>query len=215
MTSRRVRRGWISALAVGLAGLVMATACAPGDDFSYVSNRDAGLYFRVPGQWTVFDLDGTEGRPDAVTPARPWTRGIDASPLPSEGNLTNPVPLAPTGLAEIQPVRIRQDEVNLSTLRALALEGEADPLTLVEEGDEAIEIVRLEDIALRDGFRGQRLVFNLQLEGDRFVTIDQTALLNNELTAIYRLLLRCESQCYENHRGAIDGVVDSWTIEPA
>src|SRR4029453_17726055 len=72
----------------GIAALVAAalslTAC--GTDYHYVSNRDSGAYFKVPGHWEVYGTDEllqTEDRwlsdeeGDARTAAI-WLRGVAA-----------------------------------------------------------------------------------------------------------------------------------------
>jgi len=206
-------RGFLAGVATAVALGALATACG-SSGYEYVSNNDAGLYFRVPGDWTVFDVDTTAGRPDAVVPSSPWIRVLDASTRPDESNYLEAVPTAPVGIAEIQPLELRRDDVNLSTLRALALDNQGDPVRMVEEGSNPnIELVSLDDVSTADGFRGERLVFNEQVAPGQYVTIDQTALMNNDLTQIYRLLLKCESTCYEDHRSEIDGIVDSWTID--
>jgi hypothetical protein len=191
-----------------------AGACGGDSGYDYVSNTGAGLYFRVPNDWTVFDVDTGAGRPDAIVPQSPWIRVLDASPNPTETNFLADVPTSPVGIAEIQPLQLRRDDVSLSELRALALDGQGDPVRLVEEGSNPnLELVSLEDVSTADGFRGERMVFNLQVTPGQYVTIDQTALMNNDLTEIYRLLLKCESACYEDHRSEINGIVDSWTID--
>jgi hypothetical protein len=205
-------RGTLVVLVVALA--FGAVACGGDSGYDYVSNNGAGLYFRVPNDWTVFDIDTNAGRVDAVVPASPWIRVLDASATPSESNYLADIPTDPVGIAEIQPLQLRRDAVNLSALRALALDGQGDPVQLVEEGSNPnIELVSLEDRSTSDGFRGERMVFNFQVSPGQYVTIDQTALMNNDLTEIYRLLIKCESACYEDHRSEINGIVDSWTID--
>jgi hypothetical protein len=195
------------------AGLLLA-AC--GDSgYQYVENTDAGLYFRVPDSWTVLEVEESEtGRPDAVN-ASPdaWIRLIDRSPTPGAGNYQASLPAFPVGLASVTPVESAEarDSLDYATLRSYLL-GE-DPLVLADQADSTLELVDGYDITTDEGFRGQRLVYSVEVEGGRYITYDHTALVNDQTTEVYQLALKCEATCYEDNRDEIDAIVESWTID--
>lgn len=204
-----------AALGVGLA------ACG-GSGYEYVSNDSAGIFFRVPDDWSVIDVetdDGTLGRPGVPLD---WVRVVDSSPVPTATNYLTPVPTSPVGIAVVEPVETatQRDELSLEMLRTYALSGyveetdtPVDPLALNQEADGLVEVVDGYDINLAGGFHGQRIVFELEVEPGQVVTIDQTALVDPDTTEVYRLLIKCEAHCYADRRAEIDAIVDSWTID--
>jgi hypothetical protein len=206
-------RGLLAVVAAAVAFGALS-ACG-GSGYEYVQNDDAGLYFRVPDSWTVLEVEETDsGRPaPAVATPDPWLRLIDRSPTPGAGNYQASLPGYPVGLASVRAVESAEarDGLDYATLRSSVL-GE-DPLVLADEPGGTLELVDGYDITTDEGLRGQRLVYSVQVEGDRYVTYDHTALVNENTTEVYELLLKCEATCYEANRGEIDDIVDSWTIE--
>jgi hypothetical protein len=118
------------------------------------------------------------------------------------------------GIASVEavPDQGTRDTLDYEALRGLAYGG-TDPYTESCEEDSTIQLVDLYDVTESDSVRGQRVIFTVRGEDGRYVTYDQTAMVNNITTEIYRLLLKCESTCYERNRDEIDDIVDSWTID--
>jgi hypothetical protein len=170
----------------------------------------------VPEDWSVLEVSSTEtGRPEAVDdPADAWIRLIDRSPTPGAANYEAPAPVYPVGLASVEPVpsSAARDALDYVALRSLAYGG-TDPVEAAEAEGDDVQIIDLYDITESDTVRGQRVIFTVHGDDGSYVTYDQTALVNNITTEIYRLLLKCESTCYERNRGEIDDIADSWTIE--
>ena len=77
--------------------------------------------------------------------------------------------------------------------------------------DETGELVEYEELQLDGGFRGIRLVANLDVDGKR-MTIDQTALVDQATSKLYALLVSCSNVCFDDNKGEISKVVDSWTV---
>lgn len=209
MKGRAVLAGLSVVAALGLAGC--------GDNgYEYVANDDAGLYFRVPDDWAVLEVDTTDtGRPTAIgDPIEAWTRLLDDSPTPGPANFAAAVPAYPVGVAIVEavPDQATRDTLDYATLRGLA-NGGTDPYEQSFTEGSNVQLVDLYDVTESDSVRGQRVIFTVAGEDGSFVTYDQTALVNNITTEIYRLLLKCESTCYERNRGEIDDIVDSWTVE--
>jgi hypothetical protein len=206
--------------------LVGLTACAAlglsacgGSGYEYVSNDDAGLYFRVPEGWSVFEISGEdEGVPepiDLTSTDGNWYRVLDRSPSPAPGNFVNPLPIYPVGVASVEAVGTfeTRDELDYAMLRSFALGGVEDPLELADTADSGVQLIDYEDVTTSGGVRGERIVFTVEQEDGSLLTFDQTAVVDPETTEVYRLLLKCEAHCYESNRDEIDEIVESWTIE--
>ncbi|HEY5888495.1 MAG TPA: hypothetical protein VIT24_12245 [Acidimicrobiales bacterium] len=209
---------------VGIVGVALGLSLAAcgGSGYEYVSNDEAGIFFKVPDDWSVIDVDtddGTLGRPGVPLD---WVRVVDSSSAPTVTNYRTPVPADPVGIAVVEPVETasQRDALSLEMLRTYALSGyvaetdaPVDPLALNQEADGPLEMIDGYDINLDGGFHGQRIVFDLEIEPGQVVTIDQTALVDPETTEVYRLLIKCEAHCYADRRAEIDDIVDSWTID--
>ena len=64
------------------------------------------------------------------------------------------------------------------------------------------------------GAHGVHVVFSyVPASGGAEETIDQTALFSGGKNAVYLLLVRCSSTCFEQNRDAIDSVTASYTIQ--
>jgi hypothetical protein len=192
------RAGW-GAWAIVLPALL--AACG-GSGFEYVTNSDEGLFFKIPSSWA--SLPHAEAEEDGV-----WARIVDGADDPAADHLDERLPAAPVGLAQVVPVGSQRDAVSLQFLRSLSFG--ADPLELAQQGD--IRVLRRDDIVTEAGFRGERIAVTIPLDGGDEVTIDQIAMVDAATTTLYRLVIKCEAACYEAHRGEIDQIVDSWTLE--
>lgn len=225
MASGRKARAVLAGLTVVAA---MGLASCGGTGYEYVSNTDEGLFLRVPDGWSVIDVDtddGTLGRPGVPLD---WVRVMDSAPAPAATNYTTAVPAYPVGITAVEPVETfaQRDGLSLEALRSYALANYltpdpndptgagTDPLNLDQEADGPVEVVDFDDsVTFEGGYRGQRIVFDLELDDGQVVTIDQTAVVDVDTTEVYRLLIKCEAQCYADRRAEIDDIVDSWTIE--
>ena len=52
----------------------------------------------------------------------------------------------------------------------------------------------------------------VKIGNGKTITIDQTALLDQATTKVYALLVSCSDKCFEENRGEINKVVESWTV---
>lgn len=206
------------AVLIGLAacGLLGLTGC--GDSgYEYVSNRDAGLHFRVPDTWEVIEVDDSDdGIPETIGTAEgDWLRVLDRSPSPAVGNFVADLPLYPVGVASVVPLATLddRDQLDYATLRAMAMGGTEDPLDLASTDGSGVELVSIDDITTGEGLRGERIVFTMTQDDGSLLTVDQTAMVDPQTTEVYRLLLKCEAHCYESNRDEIDDIAASWTID--
>jgi hypothetical protein len=138
-----------------------------------------------------------------------WARVVDRAAAPTADHLDERLPLAPVGLAQVVPVGGQRDAVSLRFLRSMSFG--ADPVELAQQGD--VRVLRRDDIVTDAGFRGERIAVTIPLQDGEEVTIDQIAMVDAATTTLYRLVIKCEAACYEAHRGEIDQIVDSWTLE--
>ena len=204
---------------VAVVGAVAAgSAACSTSGYTYVKNSGEGAFFKVPDDWKLYKLDPNALPDDRPFPAGadqvdgPWRVVFDSDKKPDVTHFTEDIPEAVVGQAEISPIGegIR-DQVSNIDLRALALNGTADPIALYQQGSTDIEIVKYEDLTTSEGLRGNRIVLNKLVNGS-YVTIDQIALVDPGTTTLYRFVVKCSSKCYLQHRNEIDTVVDSWQI---
>jgi hypothetical protein len=202
---------------VGLAACVALGLVGCSDSgYEYVSNSEAGLYFKVPDGWSVLEVDDAEsGVPEPAGSVDSWLRLLDRSPSPGVANFNASLPLYPVGVASVASVGTLddRDQLDYATLRAMATNGVDDPLLLASTDDSGVQLVSIEDITTDEGLRGERVIFNQEQDDGSTLTIDQTAMVDPQTTEIYRLLLKCEAHCYESNRSEIDEIADSWTID--
>jgi hypothetical protein len=207
--ARTVLVGLAACAALGL------TACSDSG-YEYVSNGEAGLYFRVPDGWSVLEVDDAEtGVPEPAGAVDSWLRLLDRSPRPGVENFNAPLPLYPVGVASVEQIQSldARDQLDYATLRAMATNGIDDPLELASTADSGVQLISINDITTDEGLRGERVVFTMDQDDGSQLTVDQTAMVDPQTTEVYRLLLKCEAHCYESNRDEIDDIADSWTID--
>ena len=210
-TFSKLRRPTMLVLLIATVGSL--AACS--SPYTYVENTDANTYFKVPKEWRLFDEDEIfAGNIGNMTPQQEaairranWLVAFDANPRPSISHLlmtTN----YPNGMARVTDLSDEvRDVFSFAVLRNVIFPIDE---TLTQD-PEAVEILRIQDLALEDGFRGSRMIFNIR-RGERFLTVNQTALVDSETKSLYLLVVGCESHCYVQHQKAIDDVVQSWTV---
>lgn len=214
----RGRRG--PGLAPALAGLLLAACGAP--QYEYVKNSEHKIYFRVPATWKEIDqaaltsalidepADSARGR--ALRELN-WLKAYDASPNPDVDHLLGIRTDEPAVLARVMelPERAR-GAVSLDLLRDIFL-----PVTETAREQqqrtriEGFELLRDEVLTPGNGLRGIREVFNYRIGGVT-QTFDQTALVNDDASKIYLLVVRCSATCYAERGDELRDVVSSMTV---
>ena len=154
-----VRRA--GALLLGMAVASGLAACGEADN-EYVANNDAGLFVRLPADWTVYEVanDNPAADPRTDVDAGRWRVVFDASDSPSRAHLEQPVPDAPVGFVEIVPTAMLEG-AQLSShaaLRSMLLGGQADPLDPSSDVD--VEVLDYEEVDLGHHW-GNRIVAKL------------------------------------------------------
>ena len=204
-----------------LAGALVLAACG-GSGEQYVKNGEDHAYFRVPGEWKLYDekhvIDNTddlsEEQRDKIL-ENTWRTAFDASPDPELRNLFSGSARYPTGFALVQPLSGQsQDEVS-----DLAMRNQFVPVDEALEGGQG-DLLAYEMLNLDDGFHGIRFRARIHSdpesqiysEGPAF-TFEQISLLNQAKDKMYSMFVMCSSKCFEGHTDRITRVIDSWTVE--
>jgi hypothetical protein len=210
-----------SALALALVtGSVLLSSCAR-PDFQYAAQRpgDApagSVFFKVPPSWNEFPASqitraqsewSSDPTAKAALDVTAWQAAYDASIQPSLGNvLGRGVPDQPTLYASLR--RLYPDEAGAANAAALR-----DMVVPVSTLGSTVRMLR-DDAVTQGGVSGVHLVFSYAAAaGAPEQTIDQTAYLSEGNDAVYLLLVRCSTACYDNHRDEISTVTSSFTIQ--
>jgi hypothetical protein len=203
-----------AAVLVAVAGILVA-GCA-GSGYHYVKNSDDKTYFKVPDKWRLYDektiidrlggnLSAQEKRAQRVGA---WQVAFDGNPQPSLRHLADAGAPYPSGIAIVRQLTFDDaDSTSLQSLRNyfFDIDGALDA--------QAATIRQYRNLQFDGGFHGIRMVAELQLEGGSVIDINQTAVVDQETSKVYLLLVTCDRTCYTKNRSAINSVVDSWTIK--
>jgi len=206
------------ALLLGLC--VLLPACG-SSGYEYVTNKDKGLYLKIPDSWQQVPLQVDNSRPDNVFTSRPWQVLLDSSASTASPSHFEDLNVGePVGKAVVLPLETNDPRwtVSITFLRSGVLapitgDNTVDPLQLISDGNTDIELVDYQELANDDGYWGTHTVVNVHVQGDRWVTIGEIAETDTAMKNIYRLTVLCEASCYEDHLDEINRIFDSWTLE--
>lgn len=199
----------IRAVALLALGGALA-ACGGGRDNEYVQQTEAGLFVRLPADWTTFQL--LEGDPTVdprVDPAGgAWQVLIDGSASPSRQHLEQVLPDEPLGIVQIEPTPAGTGPTSHLQLRSLL---QFDPLAGDPLEDPSLDVVDYAEFDDGDFF-GNRLVVDRETD-EGTMRITQIAAVDVGSNRVYSFRLFCTPDCYDDHEREIEDVVDSFTLE--
>ena len=207
-----------SSVLVAMGSLLLVTACSRGD-FAYVEQRDEGVYFKIPNEWSVFEtreyrangpsLD--EFIENGVTPAPgSWQVVIDAGPEPTASNVQSLVNSFPVAVAEVAPLtEATRDVVSTAFLRSSYLGW--DPVSPPEQFQSLV--LELDRDIVQDGLRGNRHRFALEVAQGTRTVVDTIVLTDAENSKIYRFSVFCEEACFRANSDLIYEIISSFTVE--
>jgi hypothetical protein len=203
------------ALGVCAGVLALALVGCTGSGFQYVSSSETNTVFKVPEDWTLYSEDDVfEFRPPDLSPqqeaanrASQWIMAFDGAEPPSLEHLFAQSSKQPAGYAKVRV--LSDEERDTYSLRSLRNE-EFEIDRLVKE--QRIELISDDDVVIDNGFAGSRVVFNVR-QGDGFVTVNQTGLVDSQTRVLYLFLIGCDAGCYSKNEEVISEVVGSWTIK--
>jgi hypothetical protein len=212
-------------VAVLVVVVALGAAACGTPEFTYVKNSDQKTYFRVPRDWRETGTDTLDNvlsgtNPDSATAEMRqklwWSVAYDASAYPTaEHLLTDRVTAEPIVYARVaQLTKTQQNAVSLDLLRnvflpvtADAREAAAGTIALTD-----FELVHDEVLTQSGGLHGVRVIFDYVLGGGVLHTFDQTALVNNDGSKLYLLIIRCSTSCYRERSGELDEIAKSFTV---
>lgn len=212
--------------AIALAVVVGTGGCAP-PAFTYVKNSGQKTYFKVPYEWhetKTSSLDDmlTGTNPDsASSQARQqawWSVAYDAASYPAASHLiSQSTTEQPIVYARISPLSQAQaNQVSLDMLRNAFLPVTDDARQAADQnggtGLTGFELVNDQVLTPSSGLRGVRVVFDYQLGSGVMHTFDQTALVNNDGSKLYLLIIRCSASCYRARSSEMDTIAKSFTV---
>ncbi len=197
---------------------LLFTGCAKPSKI-YPSDKKEGVFFALPQGWqkisqkalsaqeATSQVSGAAERAASVI----WQEAYSTSSLyDAKTVLSLKTPEAP-----IVYVRVRSllgDEINsvsYNSLRDLIV-----PVTAWANGTNQaphFEISNDEE-RVEKGARGVHSVFQFSQGDGVLQTFDQTALLSNDHSKIYILLIRCSTTCYDKQRTALEKIAASFTV---
>jgi hypothetical protein len=203
-----------------LVSLGVLTVGCSTPDRNFVLDERTQVFVKVPPSWHIFgqdELPGSSGlEADTGSPV------VFRSAFAADVNAGVPQGLedfdssSPVGYTVVLLLdENEQDTVSMASLRNKLL-----PIDAIEQEDpQALELVANEVLYDR-GFRGQRVVFDLRSTEDlsdpygHAVRLAQSFYLGPTGSVAYYLIVGCTVDCYERDRGAIDDVIQSWSVYP-
>lgn len=207
----------LACLGAGL-GAVLAACGAPQNH--YVAQKPGAapagsVYFTVPHSWTAFPSASitaaesgwaaADASMKSVLDATTWQEAFDASDRPDLGHvLGTGATDAPTVYASLRTL-YSGESATTASLR--------DMVVPVSTLGSAVTVVR-EDQLTQGGAQGVHLVLSYRpTDGAPEETIDQTSYLSDGKDAVYLLVVRCTTACYDAFADQIRSVTSSYTIQ--
>jgi hypothetical protein len=215
----------VGATAIAVVAVVAgAAACAP-PEYTYVKNSGAKTYFKVPHTWHQIGTDDLDAALSGTNPDSAaasirqqlwWSVAFDASADPAPTHLlTNGVTDQPIVYARVaQLTESQQNAVSLDMLRDSFLPVTEDARQAAAEALplEGFELLHDEVLTPANGLHGVRVVYDYELGFGVLHTFDLTALVNNDSSKLYLLIIRCSTSCYRERAGELDTIAKSFTV---
>lgn len=207
-----------SFLTFALVSTLLLTGCGTPSK-TYATNKDAGVYFSLPHSWKKIsqtELSAREGTSTAAGAADRLASVIWQEAYSPKLDLTPADVLSlKTSDAPIVYVRVRDlngDEIN--SISYNALRNIIVPLTSWFDGTGTVPAfdISVDEERVEKGGRGVHSVFWYQANDGTSQTINQVALLSNDHTRIYILIVRCSKKCYADNQDVLEEISNSFTV---
>lgn len=206
MTSRGV--GVVVAAATSLS---LLAACGNERDNTYIENANAGVFVRLPLDWTVFPVeDGNPVADPAVDLSfGPWRVLVDGATSPSRSHLEEAAPDEPVGFAFVTPLSGSDFVPSMATLRSLATPDNSDPLDGSVPG---LVVEEYDEIDLGHAW-GNRITAEVPQPGGSLLKFTQLAFVDDGSNRITVFMLGCSTTCFDDHADEIRDSISSFTLE--
>ena len=203
------RKSRAAAAAAFAAALALGACGSPSA--KYITNRDMGVYLKVPSRFTVFDLElagpvlaalGTQ----VVTLT--WSVGFDGSSQPARSHFDEASPDSPVGTLKIIPIADKKIDHSIAGLMSL--------LSTVQKADGTtaqFEVSDVGELSFPSGHWGVRMRVELPVSTGGIVPAERLALFDSGGTLIYLLDVRCSEQCFEREASTIADIFQSLTMK--
>jgi hypothetical protein len=179
----------------------------------------------VPHDWQQTGTDSLDDmlsgtNPDSARKAARqrtwWSVAYDADATPDARHLLiNGVTAEPIVYARVSPLtETQQNAVSLDLLRNIILPVTADAREAAGANSDLTDFELLHDevLAPASGLHGVRVVFDYVLGSGVMHTFDETALVNNDNSKLYLLMIRCSTACYQARFSELDTIATSFTV---
>ncbi len=214
----RSRAGWAATLA-----LVAALIGCGAPEYTYVTNSTDRTYLRIPNTWRPIDeraLDeaiGLDPTSDDIQDGF-WLEGYDADAKPSPDHLFGQHSAAPAVFIGVRAVpEPARGQISLDLLRDLFR-----PVSAAARQEESMnpassftnfELMEDQVLTPGDGLRGVHVVYRYRIGGGPVQVFDQIAYVNDDASKLYMFYVRCSTECYQQRKQEIAGVVASFTVQ--
>jgi hypothetical protein len=208
-----------------VVGAILVVAACGAPEFTYVKNSGQKTYFKVPHEWHE---TGTDSLDDQLSRANPdsaaaaarqqswWSVAYDADGHPNAQHLVT------SSVTYVPIVYVRVAQLNATQRNKVSLDMLRDIFLPVTEGTRAaaaptseltdFELVHDEVLTPANGLHGVRVIYDYELPNGVLHTFDETALLNNDSSTLYLLLIRCSTACYRERAAELDTIATSFTV---
>jgi hypothetical protein len=207
MTSRRkgVRSG------IALAAAIVFVACGGTRDNNYLENADAGVFARLPVDWTVFPSEDGNPVADPRMDLRygAWRAYVDGAPDPSRSHFEERTPDDPVGVVLVTPLEGTEFEPTFAGLRSLASPDGSDPLAGPVPG---LAVEEYDEIDLGHAW-GSRITTNYAQPDGTHLKITQLAFIDDGGNRLILFTLGCSAECFDDFSSDIAEVISSFTVE--
>ena len=200
------------------SALVLLTGCSQSQ--IYAVDKGSGTYIAIPKGWNKIDkavLDKAESKSTAPGAAEKlanviWQEAYTTSPEVTATQILNLQ--APIGAAVYVRVRaLNFEEINsisYNSLRNLLV-----PLTtwLEDPAKANPKFVLIDDYErVEKVARGIRTIYTFEDAAGVSETVDQTALISDDRTQVYILIVRAKTKYYNKHVDELLAIGDSFTV---
>jgi len=210
-------RHWRAAVAIAMATFLLAGCTASQQ---YPGNKKTGTYFTAPPSWHVIpqsELSAWESHSTATGAAERLSEVLWQEALsPSETTTAKDVYSLKTPAVPIVYARVRSlsvDEINAISYNELR--DSIYPITSWLSGSAAApkDFNLIDDLErVEKGARGVQTIFSLAGSDGSLEYVNQTALVSNDRSTIYILLVRSSESDFQKSTKVLESIANSFTV---